>query len=75
MPYTFHEYGPGIRINIISPGIVSDNPYDENININRLNIPLARLATPEDVVNVVEFLNSLKGSYINGINVDLNGGR
>ncbi len=71
-----HEYGPdGIRINIISPGIVSENPYDENININRLKIPLARLATPKDVVNVVEFLNSQGSSYINGINVDVNGGR
>ena len=71
-----HEYGPnGVRINIISPGIVSDDPYDEKIKISNLNIPLSRLATPEDVVNAVDFINSQKSCYINGINLDVNGGR
>ena len=71
-----HEYGPfRIRINIISPGKVADDPYDKNVNIDRMNIPLARLATPNDIVNVVDFLNSKGSSYINGVNVDVNGGR
>ena len=71
-----HEYGPsGVRINIISPGIIADDPYDKNINLSSLNIPLSRLATPDDVVNAVEFITSNSSSYINGINLDVNGGR
>ena len=70
------EYGfAGIRVNIVSPGIVSDDPNPENYDLERLNIPLSRLATPEDVVNAVFFLSSEESKYINGTNLDVNGGR
>lgn len=71
-----HEYGfAGIRVNIVSPGIVSDDPNPENYDLERLNIPLSRLATPEDVVNAVFFLSTEDSKYINGSNIDVNGGR
>ncbi len=71
-----HEYGfAGIRVNIVSPGIVSNDPNPPNFDIEKLKIPLARLATPEDVVNAVLFLSSDKSKYINGSNIDVNGGR
>ena len=71
-----HEYGyAGIRINILSPGIVSNAPNPENFDLERLKIPLTRLATPEDVVNAVLFLSSEESEYINGINLDVHGGR
>ena len=71
-----HEYGSaGIRVNIVTPGIVSTNPIHPDFDMEKLNIPLSRLATPKDVVNAVYFLSSEKSEYINGANLDVNGGR
>ena len=64
-----------INLNIMTPGFVEsdmtkDIPYDEV----KKTIPLRRIATPEDIANVVEFLISEKSNYIVGEVIAVNGG-
>ena len=71
-----HEYGYlGVRVNIVTPGKVATDTNNRNLDISRLNIPLSRLATPDDVANAVLFLTSSQSNYISGTNIDVNGGR
>lgn len=76
-----HEYGRhGIRVNTIAPGPVNGERVDELMGgrentaalINQ--IPLGRLAEPEDIRDVVLFLASDSARYMNGAIVDVNGG-
>ncbi|MHB1376396.1 MAG: SDR family NAD(P)-dependent oxidoreductase [Candidatus Humimicrobiaceae bacterium] len=72
----------GIRANIISPGMV-DTPmlrkkYPDNndINIQLCNqIPMGRLAIPEDIANLALFLASDMSEYICGQDIAIDGGR
>jgi len=72
----------GIRSNIISPGMV-DTPmlrrkYPDTDEINKKlveEIPIARLAKPEDIAKLALFLASDMSSYICGQNILIDGGR
>ena len=71
-----HEYGSsGVRVNIVTPGIISDDSFNKRKYDEKLNIPLSRLANPTDVVNAVSFLISKESSYITGNDLNVNGGR
>lgn len=86
------ELGPhGIRVNVVSPGVV-ETPlmleFIENMakasGISRdeafkkvmdaVNVPLNRMAEPEEIANLVGFLVSDHASYITGINYSVDGG-
>lgn len=86
------ELGPhGIRVNVVSPGVV-ETPlmleFIENMakasGISRdeafkkvmdaVNVPLNRMAEPEEIANLVGFLVSDHSSYITGINYSVDGG-
>jgi len=74
------EYGPQIRVNCVSPGII-DTPLtsvllDEPEIRAGLEgrIPLGRVGTAREVANVVAWLASEQASYVTGVNVVVDGG-
>lgn len=73
------ELGPhGITVNAVAPGRI-DTPMiriatDEENEAFRLQTPLRRLGTAEDVANAVLFLASEEASFVTGEIMDVNGG-
>jgi len=69
----------GIRINSVSPGMteteqIADIPERVRLLISA-KTPLRRLATPNDVANVIVFLASSKSDYLSGETIRVNGGQ
>ena len=73
------ELGPkGICVNAVAPGFV-DTPILATIPAKVLQhmkeqVPLGRLAQPEEIANVYAFLASDEASYINGAVIEVSGG-
>ncbi len=74
------EYGPSIRVNCVSPGLI-DTPLTAPIledPVVRAGIerrtPLGRVGKAEEVASVVAFLCSAESSYITGVNIPVDGG-
>lgn len=73
------EYGPGIRCNAISPGVIR-TPLTEGILDPQLiepmiqQCPLGRYGSAQEVANVALFLASDLSSYMNGQNLVVDGG-
>ncbi len=65
----------GIRVNAVAPGYVMTGLI-KGRNMAELvkDIPLGRVAKPEEIANVVSFLASGKASYITGQVICVNGG-
>ena len=69
----------GIRANAISPGI-ADTPMpravmDEDMLISKGNdVPLGRIAMPEDIVDATMFLLGQESSFVTGQDIRVNGG-
>jgi len=67
-----------INVNSISPGFIDTDMTkalsEEQINNLTKNIPLGRIASPDEVSSVVSFLLSEDSSYITGENINVNGG-
>ncbi|HET8858542.1 SDR family oxidoreductase [Marivirga sp.] len=86
-----NELGPfGITVNNILPGATmtgrlegliqsksksSGNSLDEVSKEMQSKIPVGRFAEPQEVADAVLFLASEKASYINGVNLPVDGGR
>jgi 3-oxoacyl-[acyl-carrier protein] reductase len=71
--------GKSISINVLSPGPTTtemflDGKSTETIEAFKNMSPLERLGQPEDIVNVVSFLLSQEGAWINGQVLKVNGG-
>lgn len=77
-----HVAPKGIRANVVSPGttffkggfwdeVRLSNPkrYADSLDFN----PLGRMATPDEIANVVVFLASGKASFVSGANVVVDG--
>jgi NAD(P)-dependent dehydrogenase (short-subunit alcohol dehydrogenase family) len=71
----------GIRVNAVVPGIVNTRLVQNNIAQGLADrdslvraIPLKRMAEPEELGNVVEFLLSNRASYITGQAIFVDGG-
>lgn len=71
-----HELaGRGLRANVINPGPVDTGWMTDETRARLLaDQPTGRLGTPEDVANLVRFLLSERGSWINGQLLYSNGG-
>ncbi len=73
--------GDGIRVNAVAPGLVGDTEgarrLVETIDLvedYRLQVPLGRLATADEVADAVLFLCSPAAAYITGVELAVDGG-
>ena len=69
----------GITVNAVAPGMVSApmmrlSTPPENDHEASANVPLGRLAEPEEIAEAVLFLSSQASSYMTGATLDVNGG-
>lgn len=75
------ELGPkGITANVIAPGFIGTETLRGIMSPQMLEklqqqIPLGRIGEPPEVGRVVAFLASEAASYLNGVVLDINGGR
>lgn len=73
-----------IRVNAISPGVVPTPGYDhlglndqqlqEFVDSQAVAIPLGRVGTPDEIAKAVVFLASDDSSFVNGIELFVDGG-
>ncbi|ACT60442.1 SDR family NAD(P)-dependent oxidoreductase [Hirschia baltica] len=74
------EFGPrGIRVNALDPGLISTTFHDTfSKNEVREKVAgmtaLGREGHPDEVADVVAYLASDESSFVNGVNLDVNGG-
>ena len=74
-----NDYGPkGIRANCVSPGmtgtdLIADIPEKAKM-LTKMQTPLRKLATPDDIAGTVSFLFSNKSLFITGQNIRVCGG-
>jgi len=64
----------GIRLNSISPGGVFDDQPEQFVENYERNVPLGRMAEPEDISGAVVYLLSDAASYVTGYNLVVDGG-
>jgi 3-oxoacyl-[acyl-carrier protein] reductase len=79
------EVGPDIRVNAVNP-VVSETGFIKNaLGVETLddearsgltaNIPLGRIAEPQDVANAIVYLASDQAAFLTGVCLDVDGGR
>lgn len=71
--------GAGIRVNAVAPGLVDTAMLRNDLSDDVLRglidqVPLGRLAAPEEVVPAVVFLASDHATYITGATLNISGG-
>ncbi|MDR1582036.1 MAG: 3-oxoacyl-ACP reductase FabG [Prevotellaceae bacterium] len=68
----------GIRVNAVAPGLVRTEmvakTWEERKERYLQNIPIHRIAEPEEIADIVAFLASDRASYITGATIDASGG-
>jgi meso-butanediol dehydrogenase/(S,S)-butanediol dehydrogenase/diacetyl reductase len=73
------EFAPWLRVNAVCPGFVltpmqKAEYTEEMLDAANKEIPLNRLATPEEVAGLFAFLASKEASYITGQAIPIDGG-
>ena len=79
------KLAPEIRVNVVVPGNIffKNGTWDKKIKANpdfvenllKNNVPLKRFGTPEEVAELVYFINSEKASFITGSCIVIDGGQ
>ncbi len=69
----------GVLVNVVAPGFVltdltAKNNTPEEISNLTSQIPLNRLAKPEEIASLVSYLASKKNTYITGQTINVDGG-
>lgn len=65
----------GIRVNAISPGEIDTAILSPGTEKIVAEIPLQRLGRPEEVARTIYFLCTEQSSYVNGTEIQINGGQ
>ncbi len=67
-----------IRVNAVSPGVIPTPSYDrlgvDFVDSEASAIPLGRVGTTDEIAKAVVFLASDDSSYVNGIELSVDGG-
>lgn len=72
--------GTGVRVNVVAPGATDTGMLarfaqtDENKAALVSTVPVKRLATPEQIADVIVFVGSAKASYMTGSSIAVDGG-
>tara|TARA_R110002110_G_scaffold79145_1_gene207026 strand:- start:1022 stop:1777 length:756 start_codon:yes stop_codon:yes gene_type:complete len=70
------EFGRvGVRVNAISPGEIDTAILSPGTEKIVAEIPMRRLGTPEEVARTIYFLCTEQSSYVNGTEIQINGGQ
>ena len=73
------DYGVGVTINTVAPGFVAtemlSNMPEKVLDKIKAEIPLGRLARPDEIARVVHFLAADQSAYITGAVWGINGGQ
>ena len=66
----------GITVNAVAPGLVETDMTKNLTDNNGLaaNVPLGRMAQPEEVANLVTYLASPMAGYVTGEVIRIDGG-
>ncbi|MAM95439.1 SDR family oxidoreductase [Parvibaculum sp.] len=70
------EFGRlGVRVNAIAPGEIDTAILSPGTDKIVAEIPMQRLGTPEEVARTIYFLCTDQSSYVNGTEIQINGGQ
>lgn len=71
-----NDFGPlGVRVNAIAPGEIETDILSPGTEELVKEIPMRRLGTPEEVARTVYYLCTDASSYVNGVEIEINGGQ
>lgn len=71
-----HDFGPmGVRVNAIAPGEIETDILSPGTEELVREIPMRRLGKPEEVARTIYYLCTAESSYVNGVEIEINGGQ
>ncbi len=71
-----HDFGPmGVRVNAIAPGEIETSILSPGTERIVEELPMKRLGSTDEVADVIHFLCSDASSYVNGTEIEINGGQ
>lgn len=71
-----HDFGPhGVRVNAIAPGEIETAILSPGTEKIVEDIPMRRLGDPEEVASTIYFLCTGESAYVNGVEIEINGGQ
>ena len=65
----------GIRVNAIAPGEIETSMINDDSEQLLKSIPMGRFGKPEEVAAVIHSMCSESFSYVNGTEIEINGGQ
>ncbi|MEM6624839.1 MAG: SDR family oxidoreductase [Pseudomonadota bacterium] len=71
-----NDFGPlGVRVNAIAPGEIETDILSAGTEKLAETIPMRRLGKPEEVARTIYYLCTPESSYVNGVEIEINGGQ
>ena len=71
-----NDFGPlGVRVNAIAPGEIETEILSPGTSELVKEIPMRRLGKPEEVARTIYYLCRSESSYVNGVEIEINGGQ